>query len=172
MSDGIFYYSNFGKILPLLAVSIHSLRKHYDGNIHVCFGDETPDFFLDIMKNKKDITFNVVENRYYANKARQKQQGWYEKPFSLKNHCPFDRSIFYDIDHVFHKKISNELFDTISEHGLFSSIEFGYAKRHDKILSEINEATGMNFDDFPKISSACVGYDKSSGYVDKWIENF
>lgn len=172
MSEGIFYYSNFGKIAPLLAVSLHSLRKYYDGNVHVCFGDETPQFFLDLMANQKDITYNVVEERYYQKGVKEKQKGWYEKPFALKHHSPFDVTIFYDIDHVFHKKFDTTLFEVAKKDGLFSSIKFGYAKRHDKIRKEISEATGFAFEDFPKISSACVGYDKKCGYVDEWIKRF
>jgi len=172
MSNGVFYYSNFAKITPLLAVSIHSLRKFYDGAIHVCFGPSTPEFFLNEARNSKDFTHNVVDKLYYEGRVKTAQQGWYEKPFALKHHSPFENTLFYDVDHVFYKGLDPALFQLIEKEGIFSAVAEGLPRRNRKICQEIKAATGVELENSPRISGACIGYNKQSGYVDDWIHWF
>ena len=171
--DGILFYSNFEVITPLLTVALHSLRKNYSGNIHVCLGDETPDFYKEMIKDNKDVTCEVIPHRYYkADHLRRRAKGWYEKPFVVNQHNPFDRVVFFDCDHVFYKAFDLSIFDEIEEHGLTTSVAGGLPGRHAKILAQINRATGYNFEQVPRMSAGCVGLKKSSGLGDEWVKYF
>jgi hypothetical protein len=171
MSDGIIFYSNFQAVAPLLAVALHSLRKNYDGNIHVTLGDATPESFVDMIKANKDVTYDHVHKRYYEkDPGKNSLRGWLEKPYIIKN-SPFERTVYFDCDHVFYNKFDKSIFNLISEHNIVSSVPFAFASRHGKILKQVNKVAGYELEKIPRASGACVGYLKSSGIVDKWIEH-
>ena len=103
MNKGIIFYSNNPQPIPLLVVAVHSLRKYYDGKIHVIFGKNTPGFFKRICRraNLEGITFSTVSKRHYSGRSsNSKAKEWYEKPFIIQNESPFEITQYYDCDHV------------------------------------------------------------------------
>ena len=74
MSHGILFFSNYSEAVPLFAVAVHSLRKHYSGPIHIVLGSDSPDFFVDILNKQYDVTVSFMENKYYDKKSLKKLQ--------------------------------------------------------------------------------------------------
>lgn len=170
MSDGILFYSNNEKPIPQFVLALHSLRKYYSGNVHIVFGPNTPKFFIEILK-KNDVCSYSYTKRYWnkSNKANSRRE-WLEKPFVIANESPFDSTVFYDCDHIFYDKFDCNIFRAVEIDGLVISIKKSYAKRHNKILKQINDVTHLNLTEIERSNGGCVGYLKNCKIMDKVIE--
>jgi hypothetical protein len=95
MSKGILFY-NYGRgCLPRMAVAIHSLRKHYDGNVTLISDGEESDAVCNHFAIDARLKVNVIaplidvkkdKNHHYLVKCRMHELS------------PYDVSIFLDAD--------------------------------------------------------------------------
>lgn len=121
MTNGVIFYNNFTSPIPLLAVALSTLVKHYDGNIHVTLGDSTPEWFVDVIKNFDRVSYSSHTKRSSIGGRRKNRISWYEKPFVIEE-CPFDRVFYYDCDHIFVDTFDTSIFDDIERHQLVDPI--------------------------------------------------
>lgn len=87
--DGVLYLNIGNKHLCHLAVSLLSLRDHYDGEICVLSGD---DWFDNILMNEPRLQPLTVKRFVYENR------GAYHAKTSMGMLSPFDRTVFLDSD--------------------------------------------------------------------------
>ena len=111
-SRGITFFTDWTSPLPLLAVALHSLEKFYQGEIHVLYGENTPPFFIEELKQNKRIGASLFilpyEKVEWVNAVWRKC--WYLKPIIHKS-APFDLNMVYDCDHVFVGDFDESIFD-------------------------------------------------------------
>jgi len=170
---GILFYSNNPYPIPLLVVAIYSLRKYYDGRIHVVFGANTPDSFKrTFSRNKMEgITFADVSKKHYTGRASNSlSKEWYEKPFIIQHESPFELTQYYDCDHVFYQPFNHDIFDLINKHDLVTAMEIVEPSRAATIKKEIKEAVGLEIEYLNRVNGGCVGYKKSSEKINIWTD--
>ena len=173
MTKGILFYSNNEYPIPLLLTAMHSLRKYYDGDIHVVFGKNTPNFFKKICRREKykGITFANASKRHYSAKTSNPfAKEWYEKPYIIHYESPFDLTQYYDCDHVFFKHFDTSIFDLIEEHNLITSAPIIQPRKHVTIKKDISMVTGHEIEFLNRVNGGCVGYKNSSNLVEMWID--
>jgi hypothetical protein len=117
MTKCINFYLDFGPPTLLLAVALHSLKKYYNGNIHVVYGTSVPAWFVDIMKQHPQISTQA--STHVVSGASGHIHAYNVRP-QVHLDMPFDVSIMYDCDHVFVRPVPDSLFDYASQHGLGS----------------------------------------------------
>ncbi|MFW5794618.1 MAG: hypothetical protein ACOCV1_03950, partial [Bacillota bacterium] len=151
MKNGILFYSNNPHPLLLFAVASNSLIKHYDGNIHIVFGLNTPKFIFKVLDKQDRISYSIVKKRYTnANIVGTTRQEWREKPFIIRNESPFKNTLYFDCDHCFYKPIPLNVFKEIDKLGLCTAMHKGKPNRHSKIIKEYNNM-GDNIKEYYKV---------------------
>jgi len=127
-SQGIVFFTDWVVPCPLLIVALHSLKKHYIGNVHVVYGNNTPAFFIDALKSNSFITtsnYNPDYQKSYWTRLGSRRC-WNLKP-TIHSQSPFDLTLIYDCDHVFVDTFDQKAFEMIDQYGLVS---FHHPKEH------------------------------------------
>jgi hypothetical protein len=182
MSDGILFYSNYKNPLPLFVVALYSLRKYHGDNVHIVLGENTPEFFPEILNKQNYVSYSFSKRHYDKCKSNikwhEKKQlrlsrlEWKEKPFIIKHESPYDRTLYYDCDHVFYKDIDRTVFDEIEKNKLVTSISKSYASRVSEITQSINKLNKSKFKIIEKVNGGCVGHLKEDEEcIDRWIKH-
>lgn len=97
MNQGICYLNIGTRCLVRLAVSIHSLRKHYDGPICIVNAAGLDDRIVDEFAADPSL---LVDVKHIPIKTYRRRSAYVAKP-SVYRWTPFDRSLFVDADTVF-----------------------------------------------------------------------
>ena len=97
MSNGLIYY-NYGEgCLPRLAVSIHTLRKHYDGPVTIISDGEESGRVCKLFKTDKRLNVDIVEPNV---EVRRGKNHHYLAKCRLHELTPYDVSLFIDSDTI------------------------------------------------------------------------
>ena len=119
MSQGICFYIDYEKHCPLLAVAIHSLTARFEGNIHVVFGENTPDFFIEeLISNKRISTSSSNLKLHIENFEDNKNKICWTTKIALHKNLPYDVNLLYDCDVLFLKFFDKQAFEITSNYGL------------------------------------------------------
>lgn len=169
MTKGILFYSNNKSPLVPFAVATHSLRKHYDGPIHIVFGPNTPRFIKKVLKAQDRITYSFAKKRYSIDRKKGTQrEEWREKPHIIKNESPFDLTLYYDCDHCFFLPVGQNIFDEIESKGLVTAMGKKKPSRHRQVL-KCYKKVGDQMPRYYKVNGGCVGYKKGCPHIDLWL---
>ena len=177
-SQGICFYVQYAYPLPLLAVCLHSLEKYYNGNVHVVMGDETPDWFVKLIKRNRRVEYSHAASMKKYRRAKQSRNCWTTKPL-IHRILPYDENLLLDCDCIFVGNFDPFIFKLISEKKLAS---FGHNRkelpaesiRRSKIKAKmINSVLNENIDFLPSINGGCVGSAKGDAepFIAEWINN-
>lgn len=109
MTSGVIYWLSGMKLALRLAVSLHSLRKHYSGPVTVIVNKNVhQDFNTILMENGFDIKpIDWPDGGKQAQLAKT----------AMNRFTPYDNTVFIDCDTLVVGKI-DELFPLITQHGL------------------------------------------------------
>jgi hypothetical protein len=111
MAKGVIYFNLGSKCLLRAIVSIHSLRKHYDGPIAIIStGDVSNSLCKSLFKN---TNIQIIEAVF--SKSLEGKNDVYLKKASVNDWTPFDISVFLDADTLVRGPI-DELFDLAEKH--------------------------------------------------------
>lgn len=97
MKTGVIFLNIGTRCLVRLAVSIHSLRKHYGGRVCVVNAAELDNGIVDKFAADPSI---LVDVKHIPIKTYRRRSAYVAKP-SIYRWTPFDRSLFVDADTVF-----------------------------------------------------------------------
>lgn len=152
---------------PLLAVSIHSLRQHYDGPIAILVGDDTGERYAQKITEARTIRFSFEGGQrgsVYAAKI---------KMFDLS---PFDRTVFLDADTV----VCGDFSEMCPEGNEVKLTQFSDWKTTGKRMTGrllgwkdacpllVARAVGNSY---PAINTGVIGFSKGSGkFFKAWRE--
>lgn len=172
-SKGICFFIDYRTPAPLLAVALYTLRKQYDGNVHVVCGDDVPQFFMDALSDSGACSVQKTRLKYPPiEKIIRLQRCFNIKP-QVHKICPFDINLMYDCDHVFTNRFDNSAFDFIEQHGLVSFHTSVMnrssnlrALRRTRVLAHY----GMKVDFLKQVNGGCVGSVKGSPLIDEWVQ--
>ena len=175
MNKGIIFFTDWDSAVPLLIVALHSLEKHYSGNIHVFYGPNTPAIFQHALQKNRRITSQLVIPNYNAiSCGENRKKCWLIKP-ELHNQCPFDVNLIYDCDHVFINKIDETIFAPIIKNGLTSytmspSQSGAWRGRRNQLRTRIikNELRLPIQNTIPTVNGGCVGSVKGTPLIKEW----
>lgn len=177
---GILFFSDWTAPVPLFVVALHSLRKYYSGKVHVMYGSSTPEFFIQELKKKSDITIQSYTPEYAKSYWTRlgSHRCWNMKPV-IHQQSPFDTTWIYDCDHVFIDSFDLSGFDYIEKYGLAS---FHHPVTHygSKAIGRMNgrakvirERLKMPCEDNSLLpaNGGCVGSVKGTLLLNEWIVN-
>jgi len=179
MSEGVVYYNVGEKMAVRLAVSVHTLRKVYDGPITILSeGMPSHAFCGPIAKrygcNVQDTVFNATEgkNTTYLNACL------------VGEHTPYDTTVWLDSDTTIHRRF-DELFEAANRND-FAIAQFAdwktKHKKHPEKLSKIGGRIecwrGILPDHWlqraiefgPAINCGVFAFNKRSSLVRDWHE--
>ena len=179
MIQGICFYLNFHKPIPLLVTCLHSLLKHYDGRICIIAGDKVPRPFLTRLMDEErfDILMTRTFHRdpVFVKRKKGANLCWMTKPF-LHKESPYEISVFYDCDHVFRADVTDYIFDKVRDDDLTSFHFTGdtRARRSRKMPHVMRVMHGRYgipmIQGMESVNGGCVGSRRSSPLIDEWIE--
>lgn len=106
MTRGILYYNRGLRCLTRLLVSLHSLRRHYHGEVVIASEGEPPDWFRQMAESMGTKFLIIPKSDEYVLIAKSK----------LWRVMPFDLTMFLDADTVVRGPI-DEFFGWIESHG-------------------------------------------------------
>lgn len=170
MTQGILFYSNNAYPLIQLSVSLYTLLPRYQGNIHLVFGPNTPNFIFDIVKRCDRLCYTPANKRYTTrNKSGHPREEWREKAHIIVKESPFDTTLYYDCDHCFFNEFDTTVFEEISKFGLVTAMGLKHPKRHGKVLRHF-AAVGDPMEKYYKVNGGCIGYQKGCHHTEIWFD--
>lgn len=172
-TQGICFFSDYRLPVPLLAIALYSLRKHYSGNVHVVYGADTPDFFVHELKKSGVCSFQKTDLKFRASVGLARIQRCFNVKPKIHLLCPYDVNMMYDCDHLFTNPFDESAFDIIKKHGLisFHDLNQGVTSRHRaKRRTQILNNLGMKTSFLRVVNGGCVGSTKDSPLITEWID--
>ena len=169
MKRGIVYYNCGDKMAVRLAVSIHSLRKFYDGDITILSeGDISHAFVYPIADKYNCKVQNTVFN------GTDGKNTTYLNACLVGNHTPYETTIWIDSDTVCLRPFS-ELFEAAEKYQ-FAIAQFSDWKTKGKIGGRINAWKGILPDHWieralafgPAINCGVFAFHHTSTLVRDW----
>jgi len=165
MTQGVIYYNKGVKCITRLLVSMHTLRKHYQGEIHVLVEGEQPNWFKQATKDLNAQMIQIIPKEDVPPLVRKAQL----HEFSL-----FDITMFIDADTIILQPI-DDYFDKIKEYG-FCTGEFAGWSSKGKIGRRINGFNGVctkqEVNEAKKYGKATntgiFGFTKDSEFLEPW----
>lgn len=134
----VIYFNSGTKCILRLVVSIHSLRKHYDGPITI-FSDGNESTSL--LKKVFDIEQFSVHKVYVQNVdfpiELEGKNNVYLKKTSLNNYVTNDLNVFIDADTIVRSNI-DELFELTNEHDFVVPQFYNWTTKTRSIAKRIN----------------------------------
>jgi len=106
MDKGVIYFNQGSKCLLRLIVSIHSLRKYYDGPISIISSGDESHQLCNKLFNGTDV--NIIESSY--DRSIEGKNDVYLKKASVNFWTPYELSVFLDADTLVRGSI-DELFE-------------------------------------------------------------
>ena len=171
MRNGICFLAIGTSVIPTLVVALHSLRKHYTGEICVLTKD-VPDFFLGQLKRVPgtivdtktvDMAFPSVEGW----QSHMRLKIWCLKPL-LHKLSPFDRTVFYDCDMVFENTFDMSLFSVLDQNQLACPTDMRLKRKRYRLGEECSNI--LNCKPFVlHAEGGCVASLKSSDHLFTWF---
>jgi len=175
MSDGIIFLNVGQKHLRNLAVSLWSLRKHYDGPVTILAGDDNVEKFIGTTDSRLgDTTIQPFEFEKV-----QKRNGCYFAKTNMWAMSPYMRTIYLDCDTVIHGDIT-DLWPGTEE--VVNWTQFAdWSTQTGRIKNRINgegwpeifpkEVAYQTANKYPAINTGILGFSRSSERVMKrWHE--
>lgn len=172
MTEGILFYNAGTKCLPRLLVAVHSLRKHFNGNICIIScGEQGREICQKICDEYqcifKEITSDISEMRHYY---------FFEKA-RMHLYTPFEVSLFVDSDTVTIKDPS-DIFHVINEHD-FVAVEFSnWTTQTARIIKRLNKWRNVDNElvektiakKSPSVNVGVYGFRKDSEFMKNWFD--
>ncbi|MFW5794619.1 MAG: hypothetical protein ACOCV1_03955 [Bacillota bacterium] len=99
-SKGVIYYNRGTKCMIRLLVSLHSLRKQWDGSVSIICSGEQQNWFIREIKN---MDADIIDMPFYegANSLALKSKLWRYSPYDLTMFLDADTIILNSIDEYF-----------------------------------------------------------------------
>ena len=145
----------------MFAVAAHSLLKFYDGPIHIVLGQNTPEFFIEVLSSEKRIGYSFAKRRYFDDTlSGNRRREWLEKPFIISRESPFTNTLYYDCDHCFIRELDLTIFEQIAEKKLTTCAPDSPPRRQGKVIRQIRAVTGVEYDSVHRVNGGCIGYQK------------
>lgn len=173
MKKGVIYFNLGSKCLLRAIVSIHSLRKYYDGPIAIISTGSDSDKLCDSLFKGTDI--QIVKASFPI--SLQGKNEVYLKKASVNDWTPFDVSVFLDADTIVKGPI-DELFELAEEHDFVVpqftnwTTKKGSIKRRiegwKEIYPDLMEAA---LDFGPAVNCGVFAFKKDTEFAAKWCSN-
>lgn len=170
-NNGILYLNSGNKMLPRLLVSIHSLRKVYDGHVTIIVMGDCGEEYCKKIADKYSLSINKISSDLNIRKNY-----WFEKS-RLHLYTPYNNSIFLDSDTVVVQNF-NELFDEINEHD-FIACQFAQwrssgrtiGKRLRQWISTDKELVEHTISaNIPSVNVGVYGFNKDAELMKHWFD--
>lgn len=169
---GVVYYNTGNKMIVRLAVSLHTLRKHYDGPCTILSEGEA-----------SHAACNAIAEKYQADcrhikmmKATEecKKNVAYLNACLINDHTPYDTTMWIDSDTTIHGTFE-EMFDAAEEHD-FAISQFSDWRTSGKIGKRIRNWEGILPDHWieralefgPAINCGVFAFKKDTALVRDW----
>lgn len=167
MSEGIIYYNIDRGALVRLTVSLHTLRKIYDGPIGiVCNNPELCSFFAK----------NYGASINYIELVRTKKNTTLLNKCLLHKWTPFDKTIFVDADTIVLKPFWEELFKDLDTNGFLVSHYSEWSNRTRRIKLRLKEWEQIHprlykssiKEEHPAVNTGTFAFSKNSLFMKDW----
>jgi hypothetical protein len=170
---GVLFYCDRAQPVSALIVALWTLRQGYDGQAHIVFGPQVPDWlYRQASRNgsKLGTTIEVLETYDFPDCTSGKRGSWCQKPFAIQR-SPFEQTIYFDCDHLFVDRLElDETWDTIERVGLASAHDVPSARRGRRVIQDIRTLTGMSLPSYRPVNGGCVGYRRGHESMAAWIK--
>ena len=164
ITQGIVFYIAGEGINYLVPTAIYSLRKHYQGNIHVVLANNANNNLANEL-NKINITTSMDKEKHCLDYSKISM--WRRKSYHHLDEYPYDINFYYDFDHVWVKDLPLKVFDDCLEMSCVSTgIEPPRAAR--KLKDLIPFCKEKQIDKLIAISGGCVCVKKNSNLAKEW----
>jgi hypothetical protein len=165
MTQGIIYLNQGDKCMIRIAVSIHSLRKHYDGPVTLIAVDEQKQWFLDILKDM-NVDIKKVKNKPKIPPLVRKAR--------LQEYSPYDVTMFIDADTLILQPI-DEYFEKIKEYKFCTGEFAGWktsggtmSRRIKGFQSVVPEYVKPSLEYGKATNTGIFGFTKDAPILDEW----
>jgi hypothetical protein len=132
-NKGIIYYNTNTKCIIRLLVSIHSLRKVYDGPISIISQGEESDLYCAKIAEQYDAELVSVD--YGIEDGRNKA---YIEACKCHQVTPYDVSIWLDADTLVLKPFAEDLWEMVEEHDFVATKFANWSTKGGIVKSRIN----------------------------------
>lgn len=177
MKKGVIYFNLGTKCVLRILISIHSLRKHYNGPIAIISeGHDSRNLLSKVFSKSVCDAENIqiVEASFDA--SLEGKNAVYLKKASVNQFTPFDISVFLDADTLVRGDIS-ELFDLAEEHDFVVPQFTHWTTKTRQIVKRINGwkthypdliDAALNFG--PAVNCGVFAFKKDTEFAVKWCD--
>jgi hypothetical protein len=165
---GIIYYNSGNKMAVRLAVSLSSLRKHYDGNICILSEGDDSHVFVEKFANKYDC--QMIKTEY---KTKKEKNATYLNACLTIDKTPFETTIWLDSDTIIRGDVT-DLYK-YAEESEFAIAQFADWKTSGKIGKRIKSWENIHpqwikdaLDFGPAINCGVFAFHKRSELMRDW----
>ena len=172
MSEGIIFYNDGTKCLSRLLVSVHSLRKYYNGNICIISSGEKGREIVQKVCKEYECQFkemvsdiNNIKYHYFFEKTR------------MHLYTPYDITFFMDSDTLTIKNPS-DIFSSIEENDFVVPMFSNWTTQTDDIKNRLSQWRIIDNNlveetinkNRPSVNVGTYGFKKSSEFMKNWFD--
>lgn len=176
MTEGVIYFNQGTKCILRIAVSLHSLRKHYDGPVAIISSGQESHNILKQLAIDDDT--QIIEADY-SNRPKindDKKNNVLLKKAAINDHTPFDISVFLDADTLVRGDVS-ELFELAKQHDFvvprftnWSTAKRGIVRRIEGWKHIYPKLMKSALEFGPAINCGVFAFKKNTEFVQKWSD--
>jgi len=164
---GVVYYLVGRKHWPHFAVSLMTLREHYDGRVFVFCGDKES---LDMAGEVADSVCDISRSH-----SGSRNQAYSMKP-SVCQSAPYEETIFLDadtlivgeIDNVFPRGLSSVVLTRFSDWVTTGRMMSGRLERW-RDVDPVRVSVAVKYS-YPAVNTGVVGFFRASRFLKEWRE--
>jgi hypothetical protein len=172
MTQGVIFYNEGTKLLPRLIVALHSIKKHYNGEIAIISIGKDSNQYCERIAPALGVKLISINQ---TGLSIEKHKCFLEKS-KINELSPFDTTLFIDSDVVVLQPF-NELFEEIEKNDFIVPQFSDWSTKTGVIESRISEWNNIYPDDvklalaerFPSVNVGVFGFTKNSELMKNWF---